>query len=159
MHRARRIWHRIQADISMQRRRAQNRASQRAFRERKDRHLRSLKATLETLGNKHSKLRESYSQQSEAIVALKGRIAELQSQITTFSVQDEPEYNIFNSHPQTEYHPEFRHFDAFSHSSIPSNNVDVIFWQNQNRHASRFDMLQLPALEHLPGFEDLLDLP
>ncbi|KAI9873249.1 MAG: hypothetical protein M1830_000622 [Pleopsidium flavum] len=43
------------------RRRAQNRASQRAFRDRKEKHLKDLEHTLEDLGSKHQTLVQSYS--------------------------------------------------------------------------------------------------
>ena len=143
----------------MQRRRAQNRASQRAFRERKERHVRGLKAALETLGDKHRKLLGSYSQQSEAAMTLKSRIAELNAQIATFSVRPEQEQISFLPQPQKGYRPGFHQFDAFSFSSRPPDNQDIIFWQNQSRDSPGVDMLKLPVSEHLPGFEDLLNLP
>lgn len=64
-----------------QRRRAQNRASQRAFRERKDRHLKGLEYQLENLGEKHHDLMQSYMKQSESVMKLNSRLAELRGQI------------------------------------------------------------------------------
>ncbi|EXJ56481.1 hypothetical protein A1O7_06825 [Cladophialophora yegresii CBS 114405] len=143
------------------RRRAQNRASQRAFRERKERHLRSLKATLETIGDKHRKLLESYSQQSEAVMKLKGRIAELNAQIAAYSTQPDRGPDRLDLSPNTGYQAGFDQFDAFSFSLKPSSNPNTMFWENQNQNPEPFrvNMLQLPACENLPGFEDLLNVP
>lgn len=68
-----------------QRRRAQNRASQRAFRERKEKHMRSLKLMLNNLGEKHRTLLESYSQQSEVAMKLRTRVAELDAETKALS--------------------------------------------------------------------------
>ncbi|ETI26496.1 hypothetical protein G647_03273 [Cladophialophora carrionii CBS 160.54] len=147
------------------RRRAQNRASQRAFRERKERHLRSLKATLETIGDKHRKLLESYSQQSEAVMKLKGRIAELNAQIAAFSTQADREPDSLEPGQHTGGQAGFDQFDAFSFSFSlkPSSNPHTMFGETQNVSRNlepiRVNMLQLPACENLPGFEDLLNLP
>ena len=51
------------------RRRAQNRASQRAFRERKEKHVQQLEAQLADLEAKHRKLERSYSE----VVGLKAK--------------------------------------------------------------------------------------
>ena len=52
-----------QADAG-QRRRAQNRASQRAFRERKEKHAQDLQKQLDELAEKHSELQVSYDRLS-----------------------------------------------------------------------------------------------
>ena len=49
-----------------QRRRAQNRASQRAFRDRKEKHVKDLEHQLEDLGSKHQALLHSYTDLSSA---------------------------------------------------------------------------------------------
>ncbi|KAJ9615212.1 hypothetical protein H2200_001286 [Cladophialophora chaetospira] len=149
------------ADASTKmRRRAQNRASQRAFRERKERHLRGLKATLETLGDEHRRLLGSYSQQSEAVMTLKGRIAELNAQIAAYSVRPAQQQLGFFSQSQNGCQPEFDQFDAFSFHSKPSNSPDNIFWQGQGcGDVARVDMFKLPASDNLTEFEDLLNLP
>ena len=54
-----------------QRRRAQNRAAQRAFRERKEKHARDLEAQLAVLTDKHNKLETSYSELSAAYEKLR----------------------------------------------------------------------------------------
>lgn len=64
-----------------QRRRAQNRASQRAFRERKERHLKSVESQLHNLQGLHHDLLQSYNQQAEEVARLKQRIQELTSEI------------------------------------------------------------------------------
>ncbi|KAL1982236.1 hypothetical protein VTN96DRAFT_1605 [Rasamsonia emersonii] len=63
------------------RRRAQNRASQRAFRERKERHLKSVESQLHNLQSLHHDLLQSYNQQAEEVARLKQRIQELTSEI------------------------------------------------------------------------------
>jgi hypothetical protein len=60
-----------------QRRRAQNRASQRAFRERKERHVKGLESQLELLHEKHQDLLCSYNRQAEGIEKLNSKIAKL----------------------------------------------------------------------------------
>ena len=51
-----------QADQTLQRRRAQNRASQRAFRERKEKHAQELQRQLSELEEKHKELLESHTE-------------------------------------------------------------------------------------------------
>ena len=147
------------ADLPSQRRRAQNRASQRAFRERKDRHLRNLKATLENLGDKHRNLLDSYSQQSESVMKLKVRIAELQSQIAAFSIPPGREQNNFHCPSQNGCAPDFHQFDAFSFTSKPQSLHNNIMWHDQRLFPSGISTLTMPAYQNLPEFEDLLDLP
>ena len=50
------------ANVWQQRRRAQNRASQRAFRERKEKHAQDLQRQLEELEKKHKELLDSHSE-------------------------------------------------------------------------------------------------
>jgi bZIP transcription factor len=57
--------------ISAQRRRAQNRASQRAFRERKERHVKSLEQQLEDLHQQYEELLQAYDQQKHDYYNLK----------------------------------------------------------------------------------------
>jgi len=139
------------------RRRAQNRASQRAFRERKDRHVRSLKANLEALSDKHSRLLESYSQQSAAVLKLKSRIAELQIQILASSVQTDRDLN-FNFQPQDTCSPTFQQFDAFSYSTQPSIQQDSALWQDPGLDTNQVSMLHMSNAESLPDFENLLNM-
>ncbi|KAK4944497.1 hypothetical protein LTR10_016171 [Elasticomyces elasticus] len=74
---------------SKARRRAQNRASQRAFRERKERHVKGLEYQLETLNEKHQDLLASYSKQASNITKLNGRIAQLQARIRATKLANE----------------------------------------------------------------------
>ncbi|ETI23778.1 hypothetical protein G647_05584 [Cladophialophora carrionii CBS 160.54] len=62
---------------SKMRRRAQNRASQRAFRERKERHVKGLETQLELLNEKHQDLLCSYNKQSDIMMKLNGKIEQL----------------------------------------------------------------------------------
>jgi hypothetical protein len=66
---------------SPQRRRAQNRASQRAFRERKEKHVKGLETQLELLNEKHQDLLCSYNKQSDCIVKLNREIAKLMTDL------------------------------------------------------------------------------
>ncbi|OQU94106.1 hypothetical protein CLAIMM_00517 isoform 1 [Cladophialophora immunda] len=141
------------------RRRAQNRASQRAFRERKEKHLKSLKSTLENLGEKHQRLLDSYSQQAQIVTKLEGRIAYLHAQIaafSTYSEQDMPPIFRVPKPPSTE----FDQFDAFSLTTLPvSAGRHSVFRQSRMSDSTQLD--RLPTLESidLPEFEDLLNLP
>ncbi|KAI4116041.1 MAG: hypothetical protein LQ341_007703, partial [Variospora aurantia] len=63
------------------RRRAQNRASQRAFRERKEKHVQHLEQELETLEDKHRNLQKSHSNLGETNDKLKQEVEQLRSEI------------------------------------------------------------------------------
>ncbi|PGH35120.1 hypothetical protein GX50_02042 [[Emmonsia] crescens] len=63
------------------RRRAQNRASQRAFRERKERHLKSLENKLQDLHSKHQNLLQSYHQRTDEVQLLNSRIQQLTTEL------------------------------------------------------------------------------
>jgi AP-1-like factor len=58
----------------LQRRRAQNRAAQRAFRERKEKHARDLEAQLTVLTDKYNKLEGSHSELNAAYEKLRKTI-------------------------------------------------------------------------------------
>ncbi|EXJ81165.1 hypothetical protein A1O3_07455 [Capronia epimyces CBS 606.96] len=66
------------------RRRAQNRASQRALRERKERHVKGLEHQLTTINEKHQDLIRSYTKQTDHVTKLHHRITELQAEIKAF---------------------------------------------------------------------------
>jgi AP-1-like factor len=59
---------------SLQRRRAQNRAAQRAFRERKEKHARDLEAQLSVMSDKYNKLQVSHSELNAAYEKLRKTI-------------------------------------------------------------------------------------
>ena len=65
------------------RRRAQNRASQRAFRERKEKHVQHLEHELEQLENKHQHLAKSYTDLDSDYANLKNEVAQLRSELTS----------------------------------------------------------------------------
>lgn len=66
--------------IPAQRRRAQNRASQRAFRERKERHVKNLEQQLEDLHQQYEELLQAYNQQKEDMFTLKTKLQEIHSE-------------------------------------------------------------------------------
>ncbi|KAK2746469.1 hypothetical protein FQN57_003095 [Myotisia sp. PD_48] len=65
------------------RRRAQNRASQRAFRERKEKHVKGLESQLQDLHQDHQKLLRSYNLQTDEVRRLKDRIRDLLADMET----------------------------------------------------------------------------
>lgn len=65
----------------LQRRRAQNRASQRAFRERKEKHVQHLENELETLESKHTSLEKSYSECEGSRAQLQRECNELREEL------------------------------------------------------------------------------
>ncbi|KAL9111772.1 MAG: hypothetical protein Q9227_003831 [Pyrenula ochraceoflavens] len=67
--------------MHLQRRRAQNRASQRAFRERKEKHVKGLERQLDNLRDKHQDLLHSYSRKTEEVASLNSRIHSLTSEL------------------------------------------------------------------------------
>jgi bZIP transcription factor len=72
--------------ILAQRRRAQNRASQRAFRERKERHVKNLEQQLEVLHQQYEELLQAYDAQKEDIATLKADLHELHSESGSLQV-------------------------------------------------------------------------
>ncbi|KAI9767795.1 MAG: hypothetical protein M1840_005476 [Geoglossum simile] len=62
------------------RRRAQNRASQRAFRDRKEKHVKELERRFEELEGKHKALEQSYSELSVSQESLRKEIEELEAE-------------------------------------------------------------------------------
>ncbi|KAI9784589.1 MAG: hypothetical protein M1839_001811 [Geoglossum umbratile] len=62
------------------RRRAQNRASQRAFRDRKEKHVKELERRFEELDGKHKALQQSYSEMNVSQEALRKEIEELEAE-------------------------------------------------------------------------------
>lgn len=66
-----------------QRRREQNRSSQRAYRERKERHQRELEQQICDWRQKYDLLSQSYSQQNDEVRRLRSRIEHLTSEILT----------------------------------------------------------------------------
>ncbi|KAL8735294.1 MAG: hypothetical protein Q9181_002849 [Wetmoreana brouardii] len=68
------------------RRRAQNRASQRAFRERKEKHVQHLEHELEALEAKHRDLQKSHSELGETKSKLQAEVEQLRNEIKTLRV-------------------------------------------------------------------------
>lgn len=95
-----------------QRRRAQNRASQRAFRERKEKHVKGLEHQLEDLHSKHQDLLHSYTRQADEVAKLNSRIAELNSELQT--LQSCSSSTADQSFSELLTPDKFEKFDAFS---------------------------------------------
>ncbi|KAK5047629.1 hypothetical protein LTR84_006294 [Exophiala bonariae] len=66
----------------IERRREQNRSSQRAYRERKDRHQKELEEQITQWQQKHQLLTRSYSEQSSEVARLKTQIEQLNNEIS-----------------------------------------------------------------------------
>jgi predicted nuclease with TOPRIM domain len=94
-----------------QRRRAQNRASQRAFRERKEKHVKGLEHQLEDLHEKHQDLLQSYARQTDEVSKLNNRISELDAELTTLRSCHDRSYDDMLMPDRFD---KFDHFDAFS---------------------------------------------
>jgi hypothetical protein len=118
-----------------------------------------LKATLETLVDKHRKLLDSYSQQSETLLKLKGRITELHAQIAIFSIQSGRENGSFSFSYPTGHAPEFQQFDAFSFSSEPPSNQRAVNWDGEHVNNAGGNVSLYSFSSDLPEFEDLLNVP
>ena len=71
-----------QLTLTLQRRRAQNRASQRAFRERKEKHVQHLENELEQLEAKHHTLERNYSEVEGARIKLQSECEDLKEELT-----------------------------------------------------------------------------
>ncbi|KIW19998.1 hypothetical protein PV08_00573 [Exophiala spinifera] len=66
-----------------ERRREQNRLSQRAYRERKENHVKSLESQLQSLCESHEILVQSYRGQAREVGQLEGRLARLKAELQT----------------------------------------------------------------------------
>ncbi|KAL9639519.1 MAG: hypothetical protein Q9164_000872 [Protoblastenia rupestris] len=71
----------LTSHLSSQRRRAQNRASQRAFRERKEKHVQRLEHELEVLETKHHELERSYEESEGAQKLLRREVDGLRGEL------------------------------------------------------------------------------
>ena len=84
-----------------QRRRAQNRASQRAFRERKEKHVQHLEHELEELERKHQNLSRSYTDLDSTHAKVKQEVKQLRRELESVkssregSVNENPQANNF----------------------------------------------------------------
>ncbi|EXJ93742.1 hypothetical protein A1O1_02135 [Capronia coronata CBS 617.96] len=103
------------------RRRAQNRASQRAFRERKEKHVKGLEHQLEDLHEKHQDLLQSYTRQADQVTRLNNQIAELSAEVNALrSCQDQSFSDMLMP-------DKFEKFDAFFGHDLPGNGPDCYF--------------------------------
>lgn len=106
--------------LPLQRRRAQNRASQRAFRERKEKHVQHLEHELEELENKHRTLEKSYTDLDSTHAQLKQEVKQLRSELE--SVKSSREGSISEPTTQSQY------FDPFASDGFFGNGTaDVRF--------------------------------
>ena len=78
-----------------QRRRAQNRDSQRAFRERKIHHANDLQARLNELTEVHLQLRNAYQSQADQVDTLSTQIGKLHKEITTLRMPARSGVDVF----------------------------------------------------------------
>ncbi|KAK5064743.1 hypothetical protein LTR84_000577 [Exophiala bonariae] len=143
------------------RRRAQNRASQRAFRERKDRHLKGLEYQLEHLNEKHQDLMQSYMKQSENVMKLNSRLAELRGQVKALKAR--PAHSSSSERQSTtdgsRNSQSLGSFDAFSFSSPQDfaslDEREISLWSDLTTASKPGEILDENGL---PAFEDLLNL-
>ncbi|KAL2052238.1 hypothetical protein ABVK25_007397 [Lepraria finkii] len=101
------------------RRRAQNRASQRAFRERKEKHVQHLEHELEELETKHRTLEKSYTDLDSTHAQLKQEVKQLRKELD--SVKSSREGSINEPITQSQY------FDPFASDGFFGNGTDARF--------------------------------
>lgn len=109
---------------SLQRRRAQNRASQRAFRERKEKHVKGLEHQLEDLHEKHQDLLQSYNRQADEVSRLNGKISELTQELSALRNCSDQSFS------EMLMPDKFDKFDAFSAHDMIYNGPDCYFDKN-----------------------------
>ncbi|OAP61428.1 hypothetical protein AYL99_03631 [Fonsecaea erecta] len=151
------------------RRRAQNRASQRAFRERKEKHVKALECQLETLNEKHQDLLCSYNKQSDSIVRLNRKIAQLQADLEALrftAAMTEPPASPIHHHRHKWHGPNVMpdKFDAFPNAA----NLDPVLYDGYELGPDGTIVNAIDAQNagqstktkrRLPDFEDLLRMP
>lgn len=101
----------MHALTSLQRRRAQNRASQRAFRERKEKHVQHLEHELEELETKHRTLAQSYTDLDSTAAKLRQEVKQLRSELET--VKGSREGSVANESSQSSKQSQ-NFFDPFA---------------------------------------------
>ncbi|KAK5207334.1 hypothetical protein LTR47_000684 [Exophiala xenobiotica] len=141
------------------RRRAQNRASQRAFRERKEKHIKGLTRQFEALSAAHNTLRKSYAQQRNVLVRLQAHIAELDAEIRAMHASREATNMTVGG--QAFGWNTFGTFDAFTFTtSTPICSSSQAIPQDTERQlGSMYTNDPFMSLaEDWPGSEDLLSL-
>ncbi|KIW20553.1 hypothetical protein PV08_01128 [Exophiala spinifera] len=144
-----------QQPTSKARRRAQNRASQRAFRERKDRHVKGLEYQLETLNEKHQDLLTSYSKQADNIARLYNRITDLQDQIRKAKVTND--HGVVSQSTNSNPTPDC--FDAFTFGGNPGSMFFSADEFNSDEIGQEDSLTpKASGSAGLPLFEDLLRL-
>ena len=84
-----------------QRRRAQNRASQRAFRERKRSHTEDLQQQLDKLHESHQFLQETYQQNVDELSSMKAYVDDLNFEITMLQMKPGAQQGYFNGAEST----------------------------------------------------------
>jgi AP-1-like transcription factor len=109
---------------STQRRRAQNRASQRAFRERKEKHVKGLEHQLEDLHEKHQDLLQSYTRQADEVTKLNDRIAELNAELQALQTCADQSFSELLTPDK------FEKFDAFSGPDLFYSGPECYFDKN-----------------------------
>lgn len=122
--------------IPAQRRRAQNRASQRAFRERKERHVKNLEQQLEELHHQYEELLIAYKQQKWVLSNLKSELQDVRSEISPLQVpQNSPLELPATSHAQSfqrdiessQFHQNNRLLIPHSQSLTPASTFETQF--------------------------------
>ena len=106
-------------NLSPQRRRAQNRASQRAFRERKEKHVQHLEQELETLETKHRTLTKSYTELDSTHAILKQEVQQLRSELQNLKSSRESSVAEI-AQPSI--------FDRFAAEGLFETGQDISFW-------------------------------
>lgn len=163
----------------LKRRRAQNRASQRAFRERKEKHVKGLEFQLEILNEKHQDLQQSYNKQTDNINKLKQRISQLQAALkvmrnssTSSSSPPPPPSSSAVADHSSHHHRHHYHgpsslthpatFDAFSFPPAPTsmmydgNEMGFSASQSAMDETTPRPSSTTNETKNLPLFEDLL---
>jgi len=89
-----------------QRRREQNRQSQRAYRDRKEKHQHDLEGQINIWKRKHAELVKSYADQTEEVSQLKAQIEDLNAQVSllqsgasdTWAQADQNDFDLDSFH-------------------------------------------------------------
>ena len=146
-------WHR-----PFQRRRAQNRASQRAFRDRKEKHVLRLEHELEELENKHRTLARSYTDLGSTAAKLRQEVKQLHSELDIVKGSREGSVNNELSQQSQNF------FDPFASDVFLGNGIDLAFWFLRYFLCLRFGIcgfstwvssFLIPSLTFAVGSDDL----
>ena len=150
----------VELTCYIQRRRAQNRASQQAIRQRKEKHISALQDQLGLLTAKHIDLQSSYTHQSLTIQQLHKRIAEINTELSGIRSASQGQWPVARRQQPIHGWDAFDTFDAYTLTTDPTSSTRAAYQPapapiNPMYTETSF----LPQIEGLADYQEHVVLP